>query len=327
MKWKLAVAFVGFLFVGVPMLLINLGALGMQAKFERMLGGETSVPDPIADAGGQVLSVWGDFREGREIDALFVEDSFTRRRSITYTERVTIDDFLAEGETAPQPEFEELWMFARASQRAMDRECPVVLETIGRACAVSTAKVEDTREDGVYNIEAVVGYLPDHALGDTRVDGKRDLYRARVRLPKRGGITVQPDGSDAAKRTLYQEVERACDGIRETRGNCVISELSFHAEPKNADGTVPYYVTANLYTVGPRGTGLQNEDLVGNYGAAFAENKTETEEKLGILGNLAALFRGNDTQTASRSDGPRIIRGGHNRYGGSDGQFIPARER
>lgn len=328
MKWKIAVAVVGFLMFSVPFLAINLGALGMQAKVERALGGDTSVPGPIADAGGEVLNIWGNFREGREIDALFVPDRFTRRRSINYTETLSITDVLADGETAPDPEFEELWMIARAPQRALDMECPIVLETIGRACAVSTAKVEKTDEPGVYDIEAVVGYLPDHELGSTDVEGERDLYRARLRLPARGGIALPPEGRGAAKRTLYQEIERACDTVREDRGNCVISELQLREGRTNDNGTVDYFVTANLYTVGPKGSGQATDDLVGTYGATFAENQTGIEEKLGILGTISAFLGiGESTQTASRGDGPRIIRGGHNRYGGSDGRFIPARER
>ena len=326
MKWKIAVALVGFLMFSVPMILVNLGALGMQAQVERALGGPTSVPDPVADAGDKVLTVWGNFKEGREIDALFVEDKFTRRRSIAYTERVTIEDMLKADEAAPEPEFEELWILARASQRALEKECPIVIETIGRACAVSTAKVEKTSTDGLYEIEAVVGYLPDHALGDTKVEGQKDLYRARIRLPARGGIAVPPEGSDAAKRTLYQEIERACDSVREQRGNCVLSELILRSDRARADGKVPYYVTANLYTVGPKGSGLETDDLVGTYGSTFAENKTGLEEKLGLIGMLSGLFGGGE-QTASKGDGPRIIRGGHNRYGGNDGRFIQARER
>ncbi|MEL7460842.1 MAG: hypothetical protein AAFX45_01575 [Pseudomonadota bacterium] len=328
MKWKIAVAVVGFLMFSVPFLAINLGALGMQARVERIIGGTTSVPDPVADAGDQVLNIWGNFREGREIDALFVADNFTRRRSITYTETLSIDDLLAEGETPPAPAFEDLWMIARAPGRAMDRECPIVLETIGRACAVSTAKVEKTDEPGIYDIEAVVGYLPDHDLGSTAVEGQRDLYRARIRLPARRGIAVPPDGRGAVKRSLYQEIERACDDVRERRGNCVISELTLREGRTNDNGTVEYYATANLYTVGPKGSGQQNDDLVGTYGATFAENQTGIEENLGILGSLSALLGlGEKSQTASRGDGPRIIRGGHNRYGGSDGRFIPARDR
>ncbi len=326
MKWKIAVALVGFLMFSVPFLLVNLGALGMQAKVERALGGKSTVPDPVADAGDKVLTLWGNFREGREIDALFVDDKFTRRRSINYSEKVSIDDMLNEGEVAPDRQFEELWILARAPQRALGKECPVVLETLGRACAVSTAKVESTSEDGIYRIEAVVGYLPDHNLGDTRVEGKSDLYRARMRLPARGGIALPPEGRDAAKRTLYQEIERACDGVREKRGNCVVSELTLHEDRPRADGNVPFYATANLYTVGPKGSGLANEDLVGTYGSTFAENKTGLEEKLGLIGMLSGLFGGSE-QSASKGEGPRILRGGHNRYGGSDGRFIQARER
>lgn len=328
MKWKIAVAVVGFLMFSLPFLAINLGALGMQARVEQLIGGETSVPGPVADAGDQVLNMWGNFREGREIDALFVPDNFTRRRSITYTETLSIDDLITEGETAPEPEFEELWMLARAPQYARDRECPVVLDTIGRACAVSTVKVDAQDSPGTYEIEAVVGYLPDHDLGSTKVDGPRDLYRARLRLPQRGGIAVPAQERDTVKRALYEEVKRACDDIRQERGNCVISELNLREGRTNENGTVEYYLTANLYTVGPKGSGLKNEDLVGTYGSTFAENQSGIEKKLGILGSLSALLGlGEQTQTANSSDGPTIIRGGHNRYGGSEGRFIPARER
>jgi len=322
MKWRLILAGAVFVIFGIPLLAINLGALGMQAKVENAMSGETSVPGPIADAGGRVLDVWGSFGEGREIDALFVEDRFTRRRSITYTETLALADLLNEGETKPDPEFEELWVLARASRRALEKECPVVLETIGRACAVSSATVDETSEDGVFEIEAVVGYLPDHPLGDTTVEGPRDLYRARLRLPSEGGIAVPPEGRDAAKRTLYQEIERACDRSREKRGNCVIADLELREGRLNGDGTISYYATASLYSVGPRGSRLEDEDLVGTYGATFTEHQSGVEEKLGLLATLGALFNGGGD--AQRGDGPSILRGGHQRYGGNDGRFIPA---
>ena len=322
MKWRLMLAAAVFVIFGIPLMVINLGALGLQAKFENEMSGQSAVPDPIADAGGRVIDIWGDFREGREIDALFVEDRFTRRRSITYTETLSIADLLNEGEARPDPEFERLWVLARASRRALEKECPVVLETIGRACAVSSAKVDETSEDGVFKIEAIVGYLPDHALGDTTVEGPRDLYRARLRLPAEGGIAVPPEGRDAAKRTLYQEIERACDRSREQRGNCVIADLELREGRMNGDGRIPYHVTASLYSVGPKGSRGEDEDLVGTYGATFAENPSGVEQKLGLFAALGALFNGGGD--GPRGEGPSILRGGHQRYVGNDGKFIPA---
>ena len=65
---------------------------------------------------------------------------------------------------------------------------------------------------------------------------------------------------------------------------------------------------------------------MGSYGASFVENQSGIERKLGLIGALSAMFGGGD-KSDQRADGPRIIRGGHQRYGGSDGRFIPARER
>lgn len=325
MKWKLLTILAGFVIFGLPMLALNLGALSNAARFERALSGETDVPEAVENAGKPVLDAWGTFREGREIEALFVPDTFTRRRAIEFEEKVSITDLLREGEPAPPPDFERLWVLARAPQYVRDRECPVVLETFGRACAVSTASAEETDEPGIWTVKAIVGYLPDHDLGPTEVEGPRDLYRARLRLPAGGGIAVRPEGADAAKRTFYTELERACDQLRTDRGNCVLADVSFRAGRANSDGTVPYSVTASLYNVGPQGSGGATQDLVGTYGATLAENRTGIEEKLGLFAALGALFAAD--QPARSGDGPRIIRGGHTRYGGSDGRFISARER
>lgn len=325
MKWKIAVFLVSFVIIGVPMLAVNLGALGMQARMEKLINGQSHVPDPVADAGDVVLDLWGDFKEGREIDALFVADRFTRKRSIEYREIVSINDMLGEGEKAPAPEFEELWVLARAPQRVLERECPVALETIARSCAVSTAKVE-ARKDGTYEIEAVVGYLPDNDLGSTEVEGPRALYRAYMQLPGRGGISVRPEASDAAKRSLYLEIEHACDKMRETRGNCVIADLRFQARSANADGTVPYFASASLYTVGPEGSGKPGDDLVGTYGGStFAQGTSGNGEKFSLLASIQGLF--GSSSGGAKNEGPTILRGGHTRYGGNDGRFIPAKER
>lgn len=328
MRWRLALAGVTFVIFGVPLIAINLGALGMQAKVESALGLETSVPDPVADAGGVVLDLWGNFREGREIEALFVEDQFTRKRSITYTETVTIADVLEEGEEPPAPHLEELYILARAPQRALRNECPVILETIGRACAVSTAEVDETAESGVYRIEAVVGWLPDHPLGNTAIDGARELYRSRFEFPSRGGLTARPEAAPAAKRSLYLEVKRLCDTLRETLGNCVIGGLELKTRRPNDDGTVDFYVSGALYVVTPKGEKPEGVDLVGTYGAIYADNRSSTEQKMGLLAMLGGLFGGSEpTADRNSGDGPRIIRGGHQRYGGNDGRFIQARER
>lgn len=323
MKWRLILAGAVFVIFGIPLLAINLGALGMQAKVENALNGETSVPGPIADAGGHVVDIWGTFREDREIDALFVADRFTRRRSIRLSETVTIADMLGEGDAAPGPGLEELWVHAHAPQWALERECPVVLETIGRACAVSTAMAEPTSEPGTYRIEAVLGYLPDHDLGDTAIDGPRDLYRARVRLPGKGGLFALPAARDTATRRLYREAETACDALRESRGNCVLADLEISAGGPDTEGRVPYHLTASLYTVAPKDTRPAGEDLVGSYGSTFAEETGGLAERLGLGAGLAFLFGGGG-QTASAGDSPSILRGGHQRYGGNDGRFIAA---
>ncbi|MEL7025937.1 MAG: hypothetical protein AAGO57_01740, partial [Pseudomonadota bacterium] len=257
MKWRLAVALAGFVLFGIPMLLLNLGALGMQAKFENAINGRSAVPDPIANAGDSVLTAWGNFVEGQEIQALFA-DRFTRRRAIQFSELVTIEDVLAEGEEHPGREFEELWLLARAPQRAMEQECPVVLDTIGRSCAVSTASVKETSEDGTYKIEAVVGYLPDQDLITREVEGARDLYRSRVRMPK---FAVHPDGVAALKRAQYAEIKRLCDGHREEHGNCVISDVSLERGSPLDDGRAEFSVRASLYVVAPKGQGIEGQDL------------------------------------------------------------------
>lgn len=323
MKWNLILAAFLFVVLGVPLIILNLGALGMQARVEKAVLGETVVPGAIADAGDEVLDVWGDFREDREIDALFVEDRFTRRRSVTYSETVTLDDLLADGETPPDAAFEELWVLARASQRALEKECPVVLDTIGRACAVSSATA-DARDDGRWRIKAVVGYLPDEPLGDIAVDGRQALYRNGLRVPPgRGSLRLAPEAREAAKRSLYGEVARACDEMRAAQGNCVIGGLEFRESRPGADGLVSYSATASLYTVGPAGLAEAGLSHVRTY-----EKELAAGDKSSVFAALIEMFGTGDAKSVgvamSGGDGPVILRGGHQRYGGNDGRFTPA---
>ena len=69
----------------------------------------------------------------------------------------------------------------------------------------------------------------------------------------------------------------------------------------NGDGRVPYFVTASLYSVGPRGSRLEDEDLVGTYGATFAENRSELEEKPSLRHTGRAHQR---RQRRTAGDGP-----------------------
>ncbi|MEM9707782.1 MAG: hypothetical protein AAF871_03255 [Pseudomonadota bacterium] len=329
MKLRLAISAVGFVLIGIPIILLNLGALGLQAKWETALGGETAVPAPIASAGDKVLSRWANFKEGAAIDALFAAEQFTRRRSIVVSERLSVEAVLVEGETPPPSAYHALWLQSRGPEFLRDRDCPAVLASVGRSCAVSSVRVREPRNDGTFQIDGVLGYLPDEPLGDINIEGPRDLYRTRVEVPSDGALILRPEGAQAAKRALFQQIDALCDQMREELGNCVVAGLQFDPGRVQRDGLQQFRATASLYHVGPAGS--SNEELVGTFNQTTAAlDGGSAAGAAGMFAGLKTLFGGSDQSAAAADMGsgdmPRVIRGGHKRHTGTDRFWIKARD-
>lgn len=291
MSSRLILSLLGMVVVGVPMLLLNMTALGRMAEFERAIDGETVVPSAVADAGIAIDNAFGNFVEGKKIATLFDTENLARARHVVYTETVMIADVLAEGEAAPEEEFEHLWVLARANTRATS-ECDLLLETIAKTCGVSKSEVKK-RDDGTFDISSTVAYVPSYYMGEIEVDGARDLYTVSLRLPNdRDAQRIPVTAIESRRKELYSAAQQACRELRRTTNNCVIAQIVPRQGRVRSDGTTDYYLSVKLNYVGERAEGV-TETLLGRLNVG------------GLLGG--AQEAAPSTTTADR---PSVLRGG-----------------
>lgn len=319
MKWRIITGLVGFLIIGVPMILLNLGALGRQAQVERALSGNTSVPGVIADAGTAVDGLYGDVREGQWIKALFDPEGYFNLRHVAFTETLSVDDVLGEGEIAPEEDLHRLYVVARAPGRAM-AYCDVMLETLATGCAIGSTEV-DPRDDGTFNVTSRMSYRPAYDMGSTEVDGARDLYTVRVDLPRpRSDRRLARDQVGARKTEVIEATLAACDTLREERGNCVIERIDFReASVDGRSDLVAFSASASLRWVGPRAEGADNT-LVGQVIHEGSSGPEESEARQGFFQRFSAIFK-RESGSGDRFV-PIILRGEHERHMGGRGLTI-----
>lgn len=309
MKANLIIGLFGAVIIGIPMLLLNLGVLGRMAQVERAINGETAVPDTIANAGIGVDNMFGRFVEGQEINVLFDPDALARARHVIHKDVVTIEDMLADGEARPEPQFEQLWVVARANQRAMD-ECDALLATIAKTCGVSKSSV-DAEDDGTFEIESMLSYTPSYYLGEIDVDGPRDLYTQRIKLPAdRDAQQIPISAIPERRKELYAAAQQACRELRRTTQNCVISKIVPRDNRMRNGETTWYYLSVTLSYVGERADGV-DETLLGRLVSDGASSPADAEARSGAFGAITEMLGGGGEADAKPSTNrPSVLRGG-----------------
>lgn len=324
MSVRLITGLIGAVVIGGPILALNFVALGRQAAFETAIDGETAVPGPIAAIGQRADSIFGDLREGREVDVLFDADALTRKRVVRFVSEISIADVLTDGEDVPDPEFHKLFLEARAPQYVMQQECPLLLETMAVRCATARTEI-DQRRDGTYRLVASLAYAPDHELGAMPAEGPTDLYRVNVALSRDRLMTEIPVTEVAEIKELFiGDALKACADLREERGNCAIRTIEFssYSVPDRPD-MAKVAASASLAWVGPRADGVDNS-ILKNVTAATPE---EAAERASLFARVTGALTGDSDEAddAAPSKGaPTVLRGGNAFRGASDGNFITA---
>ena len=262
------------------------------------------LPTRIADGRRPGHRHMGDFREGREIDALFARTGSLRRRSSTYISRTSsIGRSPERGRSqARTPSSRVLGFIARASRRARREGSPVVLETIG-AGPVQYLPPRSTRlpRKASSRSRPIVGYLPDRMpWASTTVEGPRDpLPRAGCGFRPRAASAVPPErAAYPAKRTLYQENRTRLRQIAGAAAQLRHADLELREGRMNGARKNSHQRPRRASSVGPKGSRGEDEDLVGTYGATFAENPRAWSMKLGLSPRARPLSNGG-------GDGPR----------------------
>ncbi|MCU0907309.1 MAG: hypothetical protein MUF73_07650 [Rhodobacteraceae bacterium] len=282
---------------GLPMAMVSLWALGMQDRWEEVLGGERNVPTGLAGAGRAVNDWVADAREGQIAAALFDPVAITDHRHVQFRRTgVTVADVLAPGEAEPAPDYAHLWITARGLALAQREGCPAILDTIATRCSAGMLDVEPA-DDGTFVVEARLGYAPADDLGPVPDNGRGvGIDRTTLRLPLQGSLSVAPDQVAAAERTLLTAAQDACRALRADAGTCTIQSLRFDRQPRGE--TVSLSAAVTLASLVPDGTTVTTD-------------ATEAAVEGGIMDRLRGLMGGDDTEAAPATGSPpRVLQGG-----------------
>ena len=311
--------------VGVPMLLVNLSALGMQDSWEQVMGGERTVPTSVASAGRAVNDWFADAREGQIASALFDPVTITDHRYVQMKRSgLTVSDVLAPGEAAPAPEYAHLWIAARGLALAQAEGCPMLLETIATRCSAGRLDVKP-RDDGTFHLEARLGYAPADAPGPVPAQGRGvELRDLRLRLPESGGLRLTGDNAPDVQRQLVLAAQEACRSLKAEQGTCVIRSLQFVERQRGATGEMSASVT--LSWLASEGDGRQASltvpDRVREAALDGADDATPPVTEAAAAGGIFATLKGllgggGGTARSGSGEAPRVLQGGAARHTGN----------
>lgn len=287
---------------GLPMVMVSLWGLGMQDRWEEVLGTERNVPSGLATAGRAVNDWVADAREGQLAAALFDPVAITDHRFVQYRRTgVTVADVLAPGEAVPSADHAHLWITARGLALAQAEGCPAILDTIATRCSAGRLEVEP-QDDGTFTVAARLGFAPADDPGAVPPNGRDvGIDRTTLRLPLQGSLSVPPDQVATAERTLLTAAQDACRTLRADTGTCTIQALQFGRTVRG--DTVSLSADVVLASLVPDGT-----DAV--------TDATEAAITGGIMDRLRGLMGGDDTEAApATGNAPRVLQGGGARNG------------
>ena len=237
---------------------------------------------------------------------------------MTITHEISIDTVLAEGETPPDPDFDSLYIIARAPAHAM-KDCPLMLETIAETCSIGRTEV-DKKSSGQRLLTSTFGYAPAYPMGDLSVIDAATVEVEPVNLlsPDR---TIQLPVAERAdyRKSVYANALTACQTLRNRVGSCVIKSLNIKEQPDTKQpGFVRVSATARLAWL--KHDGLSDDviaglDLQPNVPQTDVASADSDAPRLGPLATiLNILQRAPETASAppeAPKEGPRILRGGN----------------
>ena len=314
MKSRLIVSAFISVIVGIPILLINLYALGSWEKFSRIVEpfsdgnpAASGPPGPLGDIGLSFYDMVEGHKEAREIDMIFDPDTPTQHRRVTWRLYVTIDDVLADFEPRPEPELEPLYILARAPRLAM-QACAEMLEDMAKGCGFAGAEI-DAQKDGVYRLEMKIGFLPSDPVGDiANADGatlEREFATA-AGIASLDLSNVPMTERPEMRRKLRRLAREYCAELRDRTGTCVITGLTITERPTSI-GSQTYRLELSASFAW-----LKKDPAATSGMTASIDAEPAGEGVAGFFKSMAASFSGNGAAEAAdtKPEAPVIRNGG-----------------
>lgn len=174
----------------------------------------------------QVINSNNSYRSNKNFVSLVNISELDSPRSISFTNYVTVKDFLKPGEQKPSKAFMEVFLEAKISIYA-DEECKRLLLSLAEKCVVKNTLIGRKIDDN-YLASVTLGFVQKQNFGELpitdsavfrelKTEDKKEVYFSRFGTEKR----------EWHRQTAYKLAVRHCKKIKEDFGNCAISKIVF----------------------------------------------------------------------------------------------------
>ena len=239
--------------IAVPLILLNLGVIGVSASVEHQLA--SLDPDAQAAPKSRGLARLGDMLIGTAIDhsitnhvvRTFDNSSYSNMREFNYEQDFTIEDFLHAGEALP-PANQHLLMATARAPGIMMQSCDLLLETFAAGCAFGDVEVKYQRKEDSYRVRGALRFKMADDVGPWQEHTDWVPEAVTVSLPReRADLRYVPNADLAdARRALMLAAQSECNSLRAEKGTCVISRVDLTETPARSQPTTELRASVGL---------------------------------------------------------------------------------
>lgn len=192
------------------------------------------------------LDITGADENGQQKSGFVALTSYKKMHDYRYVSVdsfVRVEEMLEAGEELPAPELLPAFVTARVVRFA-DAECKLLKQNLAAECAVASSQAS-LAQYGLVDISFSLNFIQKGDFGTIKA-AKRAAYVEIEQSLIEGGQekTISYGGAENLRSVLYGRAVNFCAKIRNSEGNCAISNVRIHADPYNNNGTVAR-VTAN----------------------------------------------------------------------------------
>ncbi len=285
---------------------INSSMFGNRYEADTGYFDPTPATETAANDGTAPGELWASPRNRNHIATIFNTAMFSKLRTVSTDQVLTVDDLLQPGEARPDRALETLWMTARAPDYMM-QHCTLALATHARSCAFESQDI-DRRDDGTYRVKTSLATLPAYDLGTAATNVKYRLEDERFTLPRKRDATsgLPADKVQEASLALFKLASEECAALHAAKGNCIISNINLRVSANRrqpdtmdvlADVTLSWLRSAD-----------QLDDVALRKESAI-DSDTSLSGFAALKAKAAAMLGGGDASEADTNK-VKILRGG-----------------